>query len=239
MSAADERQFELVRKLRKLRALSNSSNEHEAALAAAKLQELMTRYRIAELELAETEQDAFMKGSIEWRSNGAWRQGLLNTVARVNGCRAVLISTADRRTRFAIVGREHMVPVIEETFFYLADEIERLSLRHWHLTGIYTGEPSRRWRAGFCVGASAVVIGRLHEAYRSATTTPTGVTNALIVRDEEEVKRALGQFFPHLRSVAQRTRTSSGAGYATGRQAGASIGLSRPGRLTGRLGIAN
>lgn len=82
----------VIDKVRRLLRLAESANEHEAAAAAARAQELMTRHRIElaaldvagdeEVELNETPVDEF--GRMVW-----WRHILASAVAEANGCRII------------------------------------------------------------------------------------------------------------------------------------------------------
>jgi len=238
MTTETGRAMDLVAKLRKMKALSQSTNENEAAVAAAKLQELMTRYRIAELELAIPEENVFVKTEYQFSGLGTWRLHLLNTVAQVNGARLVTTGSVGKLRKVAVVGREQIVPMVIDTFEYLVSEIERLGAEGWRTVGRYSGEGSSRWRVGFYAGAASVIRQRLRETYASVTAeTVTGTS--LIRRDDIEAGEALARFFPRLGVARRSSGSSSVAGFGAGREAGGSVGLGRPGRLTGRLGITS
>ena len=82
----------LVEKVRKLLALSESPNEHEAALAAEKAQDLMLRHGIDMAQIA-TSQGAATIGIDDARVQGKidlWRRHLADSIAQSMGGRVIL-----------------------------------------------------------------------------------------------------------------------------------------------------
>ncbi len=116
----------VIEKVRKLLALSNSSNEHEAALAAAHVQRLLAEHNLAMSELEAREEGA---GEVELqvaRTVPKWVSSLFATVANAFDCFAVISATAtSSRLRFIGVGEDPEVASC--TMLYLMGELKRLA----------------------------------------------------------------------------------------------------------------
>src|SRR5580700_1722926 len=74
----------VIERVRKLLALAGSSNEHEAALAAEKAQELMLRHGFDLAQVAATKHETFGVGEARLTSARVdpWRRRLASSVAR-------------------------------------------------------------------------------------------------------------------------------------------------------------
>lgn len=216
----------IVEKLRKLRALSHSSNEHEAELAAAKMQELMTAHRISELQLAGADhRDAgYLRQDYELDA-GRWRLVLLNGICRANGARVCNLGD----NRVAIVGRPGSLPVIVEAYQYLADVVDQLARDKWAAIKGATWENGRSWAGSFRLGAAERIMRRMAAAAREAASGAE--ITALILRDDAAASEAFRAEFPHTRKTA--IRAGSGSGYSAGWEAGGNVGLT-PSRKIGQ-----
>lgn len=119
----------ILRKALALLARSQSSNEHEAALAAAKFTEFAQRY-----DLALSDQDLQIASqlpeiddqvvAVSQKANG-WRVTLLNNLAYVNACELYW----RRKSGFVewhMIGREHRLDQIVLLYDYLEEAIERV-----------------------------------------------------------------------------------------------------------------
>lgn len=115
----------LVSKIRKLQALTSSSNEHEAALAAAKMQEIIEKHQISMLEIEKPEDSIYDKSDIQSMGWGSWQGTLLHDLSVVNDCRCIY---QPHLAKMAIVGRADNRAMVEEMFLYFSQEINRLSL---------------------------------------------------------------------------------------------------------------
>lgn len=210
----------IVEKLRKLQALSRSDNEHEAELAAAKMQELMSAHRISELQIngigAAGDASQFIRQDYEL-DPGRWRAHLLGGIAKANGSRICILGG----DRVAVVGRPGSLPMIVETYQYLADTIERLARDGWARERGRTRESGRTWLASFRMGCAIRIRERMVNAARSAESAVE--YRALIVRDDAAASEAFRREFPRTRNVSTSYR--AGAGYSAGYSAGGSVGL--------------
>jgi len=231
----------VLNKIRKLLELSKSSNEHEAALAAARAAQLMLEHQleVADLEAAGQAQadEPIVEEAIgEDGKIVHWHASIASGLAESMGAQAIVF--ADRRGRAAhymVIGPPSTLAAVRYMYAYLAREIDRLAnaaykrecteRAHAHMP-----EPSaRRWKASFRVGAAHVVRERLN-AQREATlrqARESGHGQALMVLDRkgDEIDRFVKQHHPRLRTMGSSAGQGSRSGYQAGRSAGQGIAL--------------
>ena len=121
---------EALERIKNLLALSqNNDNAHEAALAAAKAQELMLRYQLSEDAIEDRElggNDVYVdpvpieKGGVRKRP-AIWRISLSTVVARACNCQTVLYGVEVK-----VIGAPDDVAQTRILYKYLLDEIDRL-----------------------------------------------------------------------------------------------------------------
>ena len=150
----------MLERIRRLLALSKSTNVHEAEAAAAKAQELLFKYNIDEADVpgAQKAKSTYQKVLIELGEGRAvaWKRTLLFAVARTNFCTAFFSHSIDSRghlhrlNRMSLVGEPHNIEVVSYLLDYLSSEIIRLSEDLWYKEG--TGSKSS-WKTSFCYGA--------------------------------------------------------------------------------------
>lgn len=127
----------IIDQIRKLQALSGSSNEHEAALAASKAEELLQKYRLTIADLAVNDpalDEAVELGEVVDIPSGRginfrWKVELLFALARYNFCKA-LISNYGTHRRMMIIGRKTDTEVVRFLFDILTRQLEAWSLAY-------------------------------------------------------------------------------------------------------------
>lgn len=212
----------IIERVRKLLALSNSSNEHEAALAAAHAQRLLAEHNLAMSELEMQEEGA---GEVELqvaRTVPKWLSSLFATVANAFDCFPIVTTTpACSRLRFIGVGDDPGVAAC--TLEYLMKELRRLAslyLRIQDNKAVRLSATSReRVRSSYLLGGVHGVRQAMQAQKAQTPTTSTAlvpVKDALIRQYREE---HLGQ----LRTRRSRSSTVLSAAFHQGRQDGASL----------------
>ena len=114
---------QIIERVRKLLALSTSSNPHEAALAAAKVQELLQQYNLelSQVETATKEQPpAYEHQSVDVGSKRVWKRLLMGAIAHAHFCEAVTMSGT---TRLAVIGQKHNIEVAHYLYDYLSRQL--------------------------------------------------------------------------------------------------------------------
>lgn len=219
----------IIDKVRKLLALSTSSNANEAAAAAAKANDLIDKYRLSQFDLeAETkveepiEQDdsyLYETGRIT-----IWRHLLLNTLTKFYGVahyNDVDFSAGRKVSRMRMVGRKSDMEICRYIFAYLSLECERLSKSEAKGKGkVFVAS----YQEGFVEGVKEQLKISREEVKKTATTS----SSALIKLDErfEEAKKGMYDLIPYLRSAkSTSSRQLNGDAFGQGKERGKSIHL--------------
>ena len=117
----------ILDRIKKLLALSTSSNVNEAATAAAAAQKLMLEHRLTEVDISDTQDGQMFElpmGAAGFASR--WKFALVTGVARAFFCEAVGLRVGARR-KVRVVGLREDVEIASRVFKYLLREIDRLS----------------------------------------------------------------------------------------------------------------
>jgi hypothetical protein len=207
----------ILDRIQKLLALATSDNVNEAAAAASKAQELMTRHQ---LELADLQ--AITPGAtgesidndelFREKSLIMWKTTLAAGIAKANGCavytsQVQYLSGKNVANVCRIVGIGSSVSTVRYMYTYLMREIDRLAAlnREGH---------DRAWLNSFRLGAVATITYRLQTAANDAKKGAS--TGALVVVDKnkdrlEEALAALGLRTGPEHKIKDTTGFSAGA----------------------------
>lgn len=155
-------------RVRKLLALAESPNQHEAALAAARAQALIETHRLQawiDAEHAvEDDPDPIVDAREQPLEVGRrirrWKPALASVLADANGCVAYTLDRG-KNSAIVLVGRARDRAVVAELWGWLAKRIEWLSATE----GV--GQ-SKKWHEAFRVGVVESVGERLREGTSQA-----------------------------------------------------------------------
>jgi hypothetical protein len=220
VSAASAAVLDRIKKLLALAA--DASNEHEAALAAARAQELLLRHQLSESDLPNDQQEPIGEHPLtaeegehpdKWGRIEPWRMSLAVEIAEALNCVVLAIRTARRRTaaNLKIAGRRSDCEAATYLYRYLAREVNRLADAWWEerlagareLSGKPKGVVPRdkvlRYKTSFRVGAIATIGRRLKEARAvvGAESSQTGLVLAsrlLAVNQWVDAQSNIGSF---------------------------------------------
>jgi len=230
-------QTSIASKIKKLLALAKDpTNEHQAAAAAAKAQELLFQYNLSMAEVSTTDEETSYVSEKKkmTKQDKVWRSLLYSTIAKENWCFSVNLTGTDR---CEIVGKASNIEVVNYLFDYLAKSLVSLSAaasKEELGTADWSGS---RFRRGFHLGAISSIRKRLQaqriesEDYArraEAEAGKTGACTALVVKSDADLKQAVGKYIPSYKSstISDRARGSN-AGYGLGVEAGQRIALNR------------
>ena len=216
-------------RIRKLQRLTRSANEHEAALAAAKMQEILFAHNLSIEALRDPSEYVETEREIGAR---VWAQRLFATLCHNNFCQPL----HGRAGFMYAVGRRENVEAVNQLFVYLAGEIDRFAraaYRRHRLAGP-DPEPARPWTAAFRNGAVLSIAERLREQRERdiARLTPSVAIpqdgTAIIRRLDQELAAEVARRYPNAgRHRGHRTWVRSSSGYREGQAAGARMSLAR------------
>lgn len=225
---------EITEKIKKLLTLAESSNVHEASLAAARAQELMDRYEIElsslnpvspQSEPIEQHSDFFMAGRIE-----NWRGMLLNSLCDANTCKVWKRRMKYENTLLVVAGTKTNVQTVRYMFNALSRVVEQLSLQH--------RGGGKSFIASFKVGAATAICHKIYaskEATRKAMYQEASTQGAqalmridgalaVIKEREKELQKFLDGIGLNIgkgKSMPIRNRN----GFASGMQAGEKVDI--------------
>lgn len=207
----------ILEKVRRLLALSKSSNEFEAAAAAAKAQELLWKHKL-EIHDVPTDDgkvvgEEFERFAMAAGNSAPWRGQLINSIAMNNDCRVV---TSVVPGYYSVIGQKSSFEVVEYLFDYLSTTIERLAKEH--------RQETTAWKNGFKLGAVSAVWNTLAKQRKQDAASSVGM--ALVVVNDKALEDKMQELFPRLRK-GKLSKISNYSGFNSGYREGEKIGINR------------
>lgn len=166
----------LLDRVRKLLALAESPNVHEAAAAAARAQEIITRHKLAGLLEAQQEAEANLSDGRDEplevaRKIRKWKLVLAAGLAEANGCMAYTVAAGRREQHLCVAGHPDDQVAVAALWEWLVKRLEWLSATEG------AGQ-DRDWHESFRIGAADTIVDRLTEAQRAQTVAVAEETDA-------------------------------------------------------------
>jgi len=213
--------------IRKLLALSQSPNEHEAARAAEKAQELLFKYKLSMVEVQAQKGDGKgpkiveLDGDIISQKNwGKWKPQLAWGVARYNFCTGFQDTY---RGKFIFIGQETEAYVAKELYEWLVEQLEGAARRACLNYQGYSRIPT--FRRAFFTGAVLTVANRLYNQWRNLQGQSEQST-ALVVTTKAMLESYKKEHHPYLvRGRSLRMANGSYDGYTAGIRAGKEVDI--------------
>ena len=180
----------IIEKIKKLLRLAKSSNEHEAALAAARAQELLAKYNLDESEFSDRElpKEAAVSYTDTVKKPATWVYLLASSVAGAFDCSYFFHPYG----RMCFVGVDLDHEIASYTFCYLYRTIGRLAAKFMGKSQQQrlTVKGKKKVRRSYCLGAASVVSRKLkdqHERTPITTTALVPIKEALVKAKCEEI----------------------------------------------------
>lgn len=229
---------DIVAKIQKMLEIATnpSTNVNEAAVAAARAQELMFKHKLslAEIELESGEAPVEKVGRDFVDSEGSrhfeWRSTLLSGLAYGFYCRTILSyfknAEGERQARTILVGKPSDTQTLKYLFSYCCNEINRLCAEQGAGRGA-------RYANSFRIGAAHAIWNAMRDK-RKAQEQAEGVQETALViikrNDQENDAYVKANFKTYHESYRG---PSHGEGYRDGTKAGATINLNGGGKSLG------
>lgn len=186
----------LIDKVRKLLALAESNNEHEAALAAERAQDLMLKYGIELAQVAARKERKIgvdkeeVVGKVD-----PWRRVLAQAVAQSLGGSTVWWNEYRKWTGgIEFYGQAGTVPSMVALYEYLEGQLVVISALEAAKVGHANAAKSMQWRRSFLIGAATRIQVRLIKRRRDVERTADNSKALVLVRDA--VKEAIDRDNP-------------------------------------------
>lgn len=170
----------VIEKVKKLLALSKSSNANEAAAAAALANNLIDQHRLSEADFSEVQEeiDPLIEDDGFVYETGRiipWKSSLVVTLAKHYGC--ALFNSADfssgrKFSRYKLIGRKSDIDITKYMFSWLTAECQRLSESEARGKG-------KIFAASYCQG---FVSGVSHQLNLSRKEVQQNASQAAIVK---------------------------------------------------------
>lgn len=209
----------ILSKIKKLLALSTSSNPNEAALAAAKAQELLMQHNLTMSQVQTQEPSSYERSTVQ-TGKRVWRRLLLTTIAQNNFCESIYNVTQHISV---LIGETHNIEVVTYLYQYLIGQLEPMAVAaHQRSIAPVHG---KTWFDSFYMGAVNSIHERL-EAQKREMEAASNDCRALVVSKDAELKTAVMKFFPNVRNGGTK-RVRSADGYFEGVEAGNRVALNK------------
>jgi hypothetical protein len=208
----------LIDRVRKLLELSKSTNEHEAASAAARAAELMSEHAISAAMLATTSESPAPEAIEEAAlyadtpkdapsKRVAWRESIAAAVARSLDCEIFHSHGPGGVLQLHAIGRASSVATWRYMAAYLFRTVDELADAAWLADGAdlaAVGQRPRAWKGAFRLGAAHVIATRLREAHHARATREHAQARQLATGNgSENATRALVRVSTALEAVAK------------------------------------
>lgn len=227
MESTNHNQQRIVEKVRKLLALSSSSNVHEAALAALRAQELIDKHRLTASLTSTTPSDEQVTDGrqhplFEGRRIRKWKAVLAAGLATLNGCVAYTDTTASPK-RILVVGNDSDREMVFAMWEPLVHQIEWLSATHLQGKG-----RDKRWHDAFRIGAVETIVARLQQARTQNEHRLTNAHHSALMRSDAVRRDAVERFAAqHLNLRKGRRILVDPHAHREGKRAGQTMPLPR------------
>ncbi len=211
----------IIEKIKKLLALANSSNEHEAALAAGHAQRLLSEHNlaIADIEAAHRPDKADRVETAVSKILPKWLRHLSAGVSSAFDCQAIHHPATGKMT-FIGVGADVQVAVY--TFTYLDRTVRKLCSTYMkqHVSGAIANRHRELMRHSYYLGAVTTITVRLRD---QKVQTPV-TTGALVPVKEGLIRQAMSEI-GKIRTMHSRRSYINSDAYASGQTDGGEVGL--------------
>jgi hypothetical protein len=235
----------MLKRIRALLAMSrDTGSENEAAIAAAKVQELLLQYNLSIDDVEKRDSTGkVIEEDLMTSSSNPWRRDLALAVARLYFCdywwQHVRFPAPHRKRpyvrgdRHNFVGLPHNVVVAKEMFVYLVDTVERLAKearRNVVKNKIEIDGKPNEYEHAFRHGCAMRIKNRIWAKYHDQTTPPAGLlvksnVPALYTKMSAEVTDYMQKTHGALRVMKNKGKHSSLAGVEDGDKAGKHVSL--------------
>lgn len=213
----------IIEKIKKLLALANSSNEHEAALAAGHAQRLLSEHNLAMADIDATNKPdkADKVETVVPKTLPKWLRHLSSSVSTAFDCQTVHYPATGKMV-FIGVGAD--VEIASYTFSYLHRVVRKLCtnyVRH-HVDDRITGRNRELLKQSYLLGAASTIALRLREQKIQTPITST----ALVPVKEGLIKQTMSEL-GKLRTVHSRKSYINAEAYGKGQNDGRQVGINK------------
>lgn len=212
---------EVLSKVRKLFELSKSPNENEAALAASKARELLSRYNLCMADLPDDDMKSALDVTEAWVETGKllrnWVKGLLIHVAEGFDCRHIIRRRTGCSPVLSFIGTEADAAVAACTFQFLCRELNRMA----DCALPRLSREARGWNTGalrfaYLEGGVKRIGERFREQTRDVREAEMKTCKDLVLAKDRMIRKYMNATFTSIRKEYGRRRTVSSVAFEKG-----------------------
>ena len=211
----------IIEKIRKLLALANSTNEHEAALAASHAQRLLSEHNLAmaDIEPDNKPDSADRVETTVGKTLPKWIRQLSAGICTAFDCQAIHNPVIGKLT-FIGVGADVQIAVY--TFAFLDRTVRRLCANYvrQHISDRLATRQRELMRQSYYLGAVSSVTDKLRIQKQQTPVTP----GALVPIKDALIKKTMSEMGP-TRTIRSRKSYINATAYTQGQQDGNQVGV--------------
>lgn len=223
-----DKEKEIIERVQNLLALSKSSNEHKAALALARAETLLEKYRldITEVEMMGGSKEGIIEDDdplFDSENLEPWESQLAHGVAWIYGCTTIRLSNKIIR----IIGRPSDIMFVRYLVTYITLELFRFSVTLY--------KKRKDYKSAYFLGAVSVILKRLKEAQKETQATYANPFAVATVNNRyNESQKKLDELYPDAVVAKHKSKKPiNREAYWLGQEAGHKIKLSQEKKLAG------
>ncbi|WP_028317167.1 DUF2786 domain-containing protein [Desulfobulbus elongatus] len=231
-SASTEQGRQVIAKVRKLLALGASDNEHEAALAVQRAEELLARHRLDFDGLAEDQELVHRTINTGGRTLAVHRKAICAILEGCFGVRVICASLYDPQAdcsfkTIELLGREEEVAIAEHCYHFLENRLHTLWDRHRREFAGNGRTARKSYFLGLLVGFRETLERSRRPSAKPAPASPH-CSSLPMVRQQERLEAFVAFRFPRLRRLRGQGGAVDRTAYQEAVAAGRKIVLHRP-----------
>lgn len=232
---------DIVEKAKKLLALAQSSNEHEAQLAAKKVQELFLKYNLEQASLDNT-QYCHLILSLNKTRLSVFEKKLISVLCEFYFVQIVVVQEFNiqlqkRTWALEFLGLAENIKMAEYVYYFLLEKCQSLacSIETFHKESFKLGllegfSEKLRSENSFTTGSSKAFADQA-QTKSSVSETQNSVSvveKKLLFQAQAELQSYVENYFPHLRRLKNSARKLTRDGFNSGIEHGKKITVNKP-----------
>lgn len=231
-----------MEKVRKLLALAQSSNEHEAGLAMRKANQLIMKYNLDRIEQRRESTYSYRIINGKKKKLELTQKRICSILSEFFFVEVILSCQYDAVTNeihktIELLGTIENVEIAEYVYCFLLRQLANLWRIHQQENGC-SGSRKRSYQLGVLKGFSEKLAGQVNPAVTAGAGQGNRCksTSLMVLRQDTKLHDFVSERFPRLSHRKSRAANVDPAGYDAGRQAGRELTLHRGVSNTGQTG---
>ncbi len=211
----------IVEKIRKLLALSQSDNEAEASLAMQRVHELLVKYNLEMEEVKVNNTPVTKEVMADGQRLKEWRLELAVGIAKAYFCKTLITNFDYGYYEFNLVGKPHNIEIAKSMYEYLESAIMRISKKNIRKNA------KAKYRESYKYGMAMRLADRLQEKMHSYGEKTDRKSKALVVNLYENEKMLIEEFLSgkKIGTFDKKFKNNNGSAISRGYAAGANVSL--------------